>query len=144
MDAVLDVLKEERVDWSAFYRGWYEKDEEEDKEVKPEFKKPETPEELGVPLEQFVGTYHDAGYKDLVLEMKDGKLVADCTDRCFPFMLTFEHLTANMFVVEKRYTWEGTTEKLRGEVQIEDGKVIAVGVDLEEDVDGHIWFKRLE
>jgi CubicO group peptidase (beta-lactamase class C family) len=144
MDEVLCVPKEERMDWSAFYRGWYERDEEEDKEVNPEFEKPEDPEELGVPLEQLVGRYHDAGYKDLVLEMKDGKLVADCTDRCFPFMLTLDHLTANKFVLEKRWTWEGTTDKVRGEIRIESGKVTAVGVDLDEDVDGHIWFKRID
>jgi CubicO group peptidase (beta-lactamase class C family) len=145
MDEILGVPKEERVDWSAFFRGWNEMGQEEDKKVKPEFEKPENPEPLGVALEEIVGTYHDAGYKDLVIEMKDGKLVADCTDRCFPFMLTFEHLTANKFVVDRRYTWDTLKGKLRGEVRIEEGKVTSVGVELEEDVEGGlIWFKKVE
>jgi hypothetical protein len=77
--------------------------------------------------------------------MVDGKLVADCTDRCFPFMLTFEHLTANKFVVDRRYTWDTLKGKLRGEARIEDGKVTSVGVELEEDVEGGlIWFNRVE
>jgi hypothetical protein len=145
MDEILGVPKEERVDWSAFFRGWEQMAQEEDKEVKPEFEKPENPEPLGAALEEIVGTYHDAGYKDLIIGMKDGKLVADCTDRCFPFMLTFEHLTGNKFVVDRRYTWDTLKGKLRGEVRIEQGKVTSVGVELEEDVEGGlIWFKRAE
>jgi CubicO group peptidase (beta-lactamase class C family) len=145
MDEILGVPKEERVDWSAFFRGWNQMGQEEDKKVKPEFEKPENPEPLGVALEEIVGTYHDAGYKDLVIETKGTKLVADCTDRCFPFMLTFEHLTANKFVVDRRYTWDTLKGKLRGEVRIEEGKVTSVGVELEEDVEGGlIWFKKGE
>jgi CubicO group peptidase (beta-lactamase class C family) len=145
MDEILGVPKEERVDWSAFFRGWEQMAQEEDKEVKPEFEKPENSEPLGAALEEIVGTYHDAGYKDLIIGMKDGKLVADCTDRCFPFMLTFEHLTGNKFVVDRRYTWDTLKGKLRGEVRVEQGKVTSVGVELEEDVEGGlIWFKRTE
>lgn len=145
MDEILGVSKEERVDWSAFFRGWNQMGQEEDKKVKPEFEEPDNLEPLDVPLEQLVGTYHNAGYKDLVVEMKDRKLVADCTDRCFPFMLTFEHLTANKFVVDRRYTWDTLKSKLRGEVRIKDGKIASVGVEFEEDVEGGlIWFKRAE
>jgi CubicO group peptidase (beta-lactamase class C family) len=144
MDEVLNAPQEERVDWSAFFRKWDKMGEDMDKEAKPELEKPEDPEPLGVPLEQLVGTYHDAGYKDLVLEMKEGKIVADCTDRCFPFMLTFDHLTAGKFVIERRDTWTDVNNKVLGEARIEGGKVTSVGVKLEEDIDGLIWFKRTE
>ncbi|KAH7406826.1 beta-lactamase/transpeptidase-like protein [Phaeosphaeria sp. MPI-PUGE-AT-0046c] len=145
IDDVLGVPNDERIDWSAFYRGWKDKEDKEDDEIKPEHTKPENPEPLGVPIEELVGTYYDAGYKNLVLEMKDGRLVADCDDRCFPFVLTFEHLTGCKFLVHNRASWSGDIRKWLGEVRIDGGKVTAVGVEFETEVNGHlIWFNRVE
>lgn len=145
IDDLLNVPEDDRVDWSAFYRGWKDREDKEDDEVKPEHTKPENPKPLSVPMEALVGTYHDPGYKDLVLEMKDGNVVADCDDRCFPFVLTFEHLTGSKFLVHNRGSWSGESRKWRGEVRIDDGKVTAVGVEFETEVKGHlIWFNRVE
>ena len=100
---------------------------------------------LDVPLEAIVGSYHNVGYKSLAIEMKDGMLVADCTDRCFPYMLTFAHLSGNTFAVEMHGVWEGKLySTIRGEIRIEAGEVVAVGVGLESDVKGGlIWFDRV-
>jgi hypothetical protein len=81
-----------------------------------------------------------------MLEIKDGKLIADCTDRCFPFILTFEHLTGPKFAVETYGVWDGTKQKSRGEVRVEDGTVTAVGIlELDGDDEKHlVWFNRVE
>jgi CubicO group peptidase (beta-lactamase class C family) len=145
IDDLLGVPEDDRVDWSAFHRRWKDKEMKEDAEIKPELTRPANPEPLELPLEALTGRYHDVGYKDLVLEMKDGKLIADCDDRCFPFVLTFFHLTANKFLVENRGTMDGVVRKWRGEVRIEGHKATSIGVEFEEDVEGGlIWFKRTE
>jgi CubicO group peptidase (beta-lactamase class C family) len=144
LDEVLGVPKEERIDWSSFFRKRHE-GEGGDEDDDPELKRPENPESLGIPLEKLVGTYHDAGYKDLVLELKDGKLIADCNDRCFPFVLTFEHLTGTKFVVEKQYVWLEFTDKLRGGIRVESGEVVSLGVRLEADLENELtWFNRVD
>jgi CubicO group peptidase (beta-lactamase class C family) len=143
IDEVLNVPKNERVDWPDFFRKLQQADDKADAEEKPELTRPENPEPLGLALEELAGTYHNAGYKDLVLSMEDGKLVADCNDRCFPFMLTFKHLTGNKFAVDLRGVWDEYTSKFRGEFRIEGGKAVSVGVALERDVKGGlIWFDR--
>jgi CubicO group peptidase (beta-lactamase class C family) len=144
IDELLGVPREERVDWLAFFRKWYEIENADD-DGDPELSLPEDPVSLRVPLEQLVGTYHNAGYKDLVLEMKDGGVMADCNDRCFPFVLTFEHLTLDNLMVTKSYVWLEYKQKLRGRVRIEGNTVAALAVGLEEDVADHlIWFDRVQ
>jgi CubicO group peptidase (beta-lactamase class C family) len=143
IDDVLGVPEAERTNWADFFRKEYEREEAEDEALDRDLEKPGKPEPLGIALEKIMGTYHDAGYKDLVLEMRDGKVMADCQDRCFPFMLTFEHLTGDKFVVDNHDLWTDTTRKIKGEVRIEGGKAVALGVGLEEDVEGGlIWFDR--
>ncbi|KAH8727986.1 beta-lactamase/transpeptidase-like protein [Phaeosphaeriaceae sp. PMI808] len=144
MDEVLGVPKEERVDWPAFYRTKYEEYEADEKKVDPELAKPDNPEPLGIPLEQMVGTYRNAGYKNLVLEMKGENLVADCNDRCMPFELVFNHLNSSKLVVDFHDFWTDMTKKMKGEVRIEDGKVVSLGVDFEEDLDDLIWFDAVQ
>jgi CubicO group peptidase (beta-lactamase class C family) len=145
LDDVLGVPQEQRTDWSKFFRGWDDGFQEKAKEIPGELIRPEDCEPLGVELEDMVGTYRDKGYKDLVLEIREGKLVADCNDRCFPSILTFYHLTGQKFRVEMYGPWDGQTRRVRGEIRVEDGKVTAVGVEFEEDVKGGlIWFKRVE
>ena len=105
----------------------------------------ESVEPLDIALEKMAGSYHNVGYKGLVLEMKDGKLVADYSDRCFPYMLAFEHLTGNKFTVEMHGVWQGKLyDTIQGEIRTEGGQVTAIGVGLEKDVKGGlIWFDRV-
>ena len=145
IDEVLGVPAADRVDWAAFFRQQHENFEAEDKEVDLELVKPERSEPMGLGLESVVGHYFDPGYKELVVEWKEGKLVADCTDRCFPFMLTFEHLTGTMFAAELHDVWEDESRKLKSEVRIVDGQVVSLGVGFEKDIEGGlIWFHRVK
>jgi hypothetical protein len=137
--------KEDRVDWEKFFAKWQVREEAEDSE-KPEWTKVEKMEPLGIDLEKLAGRYHNVGYKGVVLEMEDGKLVADCSDRCFPFKLTFKHLTGSPFSIEMRGLWDNVVyQECKGEVRVEGGEAVAVGLGLEEDVEGGlIWFDRVE
>jgi hypothetical protein len=81
----LSVPTPERLDWTALQREYYEKSKQEEKDrlqskpLKPEFA-------MSVPLLQYAGKYQNAGYHDLILEDKDEKLWADCSDRNFGFV----------------------------------------------------------
>jgi CubicO group peptidase (beta-lactamase class C family) len=145
LDDALGVQEEDRVDWTAFFKNFRAMDEAEDAE-KPEWTKVNMVEPLDISLDKIVGTYSNVGYKELVLETKDGKLMADCSDRCFPYTLHFDHLTGNKFTVEMYGVWEGSLySTIRGEIRVENGKVVAVGVELEKDVKGGlIWFDRVD
>jgi CubicO group peptidase (beta-lactamase class C family) len=145
IDEVVGTRKEDRVDWEKFFAKWQVREEAEDSE-KPEWTKVEKMEPLGIDLEKLAGRYHNVGYKGVVLEMEDGKLVADCSDRCFPFKLTFKHLTGSPFSIEMRGLWDNVVyQECKGEVRVEGGEAVAVGLGLEEDVEGGlIWFDRVE
>ncbi|KAI4907612.1 hypothetical protein J4E90_009641 [Alternaria incomplexa] len=144
LDDVLGVRDEDRVDWSAFFKNFQAMDDAEEAE-KPEWTKVKDAQPLDVSLDAIVGSYHNVGYKSLAVEMKDGMLVADCTDRCFPYMLTFAHLSGNIFAIDMHGVWDGKLySTIRGEIRIEAGEVVAVGVGLESDVKGGlIWFDRV-
>jgi hypothetical protein len=144
LDDVIGVRKEDRVDWGVFFKNFHTMDDAEDAE-KPEWTKVDSVEPLGIALEKMVGGYHNIGYKGLVLEMKEGKVMADCSDRCFPYVLAFEHLTGNSFTVEMHGIWEGRLySTIRGEIRTEGGQVMAIGVGLETDVKGGlVWFDRV-
>jgi len=145
LDDVIGVRQEERIDWGSFFKNFRAMDEEEDAE-KPEWTKVDKVEPLDIAMETIAGTYYNVGYKGLVLEMKDGKLTADCSDRCFPYIITFQHLTDKTFIAESRGVWEGAVyATMRSEIRVEGGKVAAVGVEMEKDVKGGlIWFDRVD
>lgn len=147
LDEVLGVRDEEKVDWEKVFRGRRSKYLEAVKKEKekPEYSVPEDPEPLGVEVEGLVGKYFNKGYKEIRLELREGKVVADCSDRCFPFVLTFGHLSGKRFVADMHDVWDNYDFKKKAEVKVNgDGKVVAVGVEFEEDMEDLVWFERTE
>ncbi|KAI3391181.1 hypothetical protein diail_7786 [Diaporthe ilicicola] len=147
LDQVLGARDEDKVDWEELYRrrrAKYLEAVKKDKE-KPEWKVPENPEPLGTAVEGLVGTYFNKGYKEIRLEMREGQVVADCSDRCFPFVLTFGHLSGKRFVADWHDVWDDYHSNKKAEVKVDgEGKVVSVGIDFEEDVGDLIWFERIE
>lgn len=147
MDEVLGVGEEGRVDWEEVFRERrvkYLEGVRKEKE-KPEYSVPEDLEPLGVAVEGLVGRYFNKGYKEIRLEMREGKVVADCSDRCFPFVITFGHLSGKRFVADMHDLWDDDYFKKKAEVKVNsEGKVIAVGVHFEDDMEDLIWFERIE
>lgn len=147
LDEVLGVGDGERVDWEKVFserRVKYLEGVRKEKE-KPEFSVPENPEPLGVAVEGLAGRYFNKGYKEIRLEVREGKVVADCSDRCFPFVITFGHLSGKKFVADIHDVWDDFDFKKKAEVKVNgEGKVVAVGVDFEDDMEDLIWFERIE
>jgi CubicO group peptidase (beta-lactamase class C family) len=147
MDEVLGVREEDRVDWEKLFRERRAKYVEADKKEKekPEYNVPEDPEPLGVAVEGLVGRYFNKGYKEIRLEMREGKVVADCSDRCFPFVITFGHLSGKRFVAGVHDVWDDYHFKRKAEVKVDgEGKVIAVGIGFEDEMEDLIWFDRID
>ncbi|KAJ4373266.1 hypothetical protein N0V83_003560 [Neocucurbitaria cava] len=146
-------LEKADVDWVAFWREWAEREKEEERAERREedeerFRVTEGGEKEGaggLPVETLVGRYFNAGYKGLVLEEWEGKLIADGHDRSFPLLLTFTHLQGKRFVVEVEDLWAGKTRKVGAEFRIgEGGKVEALGVEFVEEMEGYlVWFDRV-
>lgn len=144
MDDVLKVPQDERIDWPAYWRKCQTDENNEEEKEDAELLPSESPEPLAVPLEELAGTYFNAGYRDLVLMLKEGRLEADCTDRGMPFILKFDHLSGSVFVAEKIYVLGRSRRKLKTEFEMtEDGTVQRLGIPLcgEMEVEP-IWFDK--
>lgn len=148
IDEVLGVAEAERADWLLDARQQYDEDEEEAKEeerVAQETWIGGKCEELPLPIDAYVCAYSNAGYHEMNVELKEGKLWADCTDRSFPFFLLFEHMTGGRFWVKLRDARNGEDEGLKSEFQVEEGRVVRMGIAFEPEMpDEMIWFVRTE
>ncbi|KAF2790876.1 beta-lactamase/transpeptidase-like protein [Melanomma pulvis-pyrius CBS 109.77] len=148
IDELLNIPTPERVDWATFRRDRYKKykEKENEDENKDLPVRPNTASAVSVPLTQFAGKYHNAGYHDLVLKVKDAKLQADCSDRCFGFVLFFEHIFQDVFITEMQDSLDGSKSRIRAEFQRDaGGQLSSLGVAFEEDMkDQLIWFTRVE
>jgi hypothetical protein len=147
MDRLLGVREEDRIDWFTHCKKIKDKEEEE-AEDPPEWEvelRKQDKVELGIPLEKVAGRYHDPGYKDMVIEFKDNKLVADCSDRCMGLLMDFEHISGNVFVAVERDPEEVFTSRSKTEVAIENGVVERLGLEFESALKGKlIWFQRVD
>ena len=135
--------------WYALRRNVTDmgKGEKEEGEMmgKEGWKRPEGAEELGVPMEAIAGRYWNEGYKGISVQMREGEVVADCTDRCFPFEITFGHLTGKKLVAEMHDLWDDYSFKKKAEVKVDDkGRIVALGIGFEDEMKDLIWFDRVE
>lgn len=144
MDDVLHVPQATRTDWPKYWRKCHADEENDDEKEDAELLPPETQEPLPLPLKELVGTYFNAGYRDLVLTAKGGRLEADCTDRGMPFILEFDHLSGSAFVAEQKDLLNRSRRKLKASFEMaEDGTVQRLGVPLCDEMEGEpIWFDK--
>ena len=143
MDEVLEPPFEGRTYWPGYWRECYA-DEEKEEDIDSELLPPDSPEPLPVTLEKLTGEYFHSGYRTLVLELKDGHLEADCTERCMPFTLKFSHLSGSSFVVEHQDVLFKSKQKLKAEFDVRDaGEVRSLGIALCAEMKGElIWFGK--
>lgn len=96
-----------------------------------------------IPLEAYVGDYWNPGYRNMTVQIKDGQLFVDATDRSMGFTLTFHHVKG-----QTEYTAiltddvELTDEPVDAEFVFKDGRAIKMGLDLEAAIKELIWFER--
>lgn len=95
------------------------------------------------PLELYTGKYWNVGYRGMEVQIKDGELFIDATDRSMGFTLRFAHVRD-----QTRYTAyltdavEGGDDPLEAEFVFEEGRVMRMGLQLEQALPGLIWFDR--
>jgi hypothetical protein len=144
LDEKIAVAGAERVDWAAFWTETYEKGRRAEEEGFAALAALEV-RDGDVAVEKMVGTYHNAGYHELKLELSEGLLRADCADRCMPLELTFYPAGGKKMDIKMRWTVDGAAKRVNGEVRVGGhGEVVAIGVGfVDEDEDYLIWFDKV-
>ena len=149
----MGIPKEKREDWvkiqsdqeQAALQSFSEHKGEEKvrKELCPEGDESSRP--LTTPLEAYTGNFFNAGYREMVVEIKDGKLFVDATDRSSSFTLTFDHVCdQDKFLAHLVLTGTREDEVIKAGFKVEDGKVTSLGLHMEYDLEEYIWFDRVE
>lgn len=96
------------------------------------------------PLTAYTGKYYHPGYHTLMIQIKDGSLFIDATDRSMGFTLTFEHVCAQTkYIAHLSDFLEGGDDMLEAEFVFENDKVVRMGLRLETALVGLIWFERV-
>ncbi|RMY78712.1 hypothetical protein D0863_00515 [Hortaea werneckii] len=148
IDELLDVPHHERPDWNELSR---QQDAADDDAADKELEKvrqalcpglvdvqPQT-----LPLDSYTGTYNNAGYHGLIVEVRDEKLFIDATDRSMGFTLTFDHVCDNSKYVAHLSDFQtGGDDPLAAEFKFESDRAVSMGLHLEPDLNQYIWFDR--
>ncbi|OAA71651.1 Beta-lactamase/transpeptidase-like protein [Akanthomyces lecanii RCEF 1005] len=94
-----------------------------------------------VPLDAYIGTFTNIGYKNLTVEMKDEALFVDARDRAFGFTLSFEHKRHQReYIAHLCDALEGGDDPMDAEFVFEDDRAVRLGLDLEPAIRDLIWF----
>ena len=150
VDEVIGVPEAERVDWSAVMKeaeAKYEVKRHEEigrKLPTSPHESPSQPSCRQFSLEKYTGRYHNVGYHNMDVEIKDGTLFIDATDRSMGLTLTFEHVRDETAFIAHVCDWqEGADEPFAAEFRMEEGRVSGMGIKLEDDLDEFIWFDKI-
>lgn len=97
-------------------------------------------------LSAYTGTFYNVGYKAVTIEVKDGDLILDGSERSSPFTIVLEHIRDD---VEFR-GYLNADDELGDEIiplrfEIDNNKAHAVGIVFEPALgaDHYLWFKRV-
>ena len=113
--------------------------------AKPESKKPrDPPEPQETPLEAYTGDYWNPGYHTFTVEVKDGKLFIDATDRSMGWTLTFEHVSNQTeYIAHLSDMYEGGDEALEAKFEFDGEKATKMALQLEWGSKEMMWFERV-
>ncbi|KUJ22570.1 penicillin-binding protein [Mollisia scopiformis] len=145
VDDLMGIPEEQRFDWDEDAQRIWDKYEPKTREqLFPKI--PDPPIPLSRPLSEYAGVYNHPGFGDMVVELKDGKLQVDATDRTWRFMHYLDHVSGDFFFVDRVEVPSKETGTGKAQFRINaDGRVIAFGMDLiagMEDEKEPIWFER--
>lgn len=98
-----------------------------------------------MPLKTFTGTFENAGYHKIIIDIQNDCLHIDGSDRSEPFHMFFEHVCENKNFIAT--ITEVTGEKLHWKSKFrfsEAGTVVAVGIAFVDEMEGEvIWFDKI-
>jgi hypothetical protein len=144
LEELLEVSERKKTDWRQWEKDQTQNDEEED--IWPDLTSAlDAKVPLAQPIDNFGGTYFNKGYKRLIVECKEGRLIADATDRTWRFMLSFEHVSGERFVAEMYDIDTKLRVKKAAEFKLgTDSRVTSLGIAFEKELKGKmIWFDRV-
>ena len=148
IDALINVPRAQRLDWNKIEDELAEAEDETEsvedlrQQICPGL---DEPQPLKMPLAAYTGEYWNPGYHGMTVQVKDGRLFIDATDRSMGFTLTFEHLAEQTkFIAQLRDMYEGDDVPLEAEFRFENDTASKMGLHLEPDLDDLIWFSRVE
>ncbi|KEF61262.1 uncharacterized protein A1O9_02827 [Exophiala aquamarina CBS 119918] len=97
------------------------------------------------PLEAYTGVYSHPGYHALVVQIKDGNIFIDATDRSMGFTLTFEHVSdQTKYIAHLSDLVEGGDDPIKAEFILEGAQAVKMGLNLEPALMELIWFEKHE
>lgn len=147
IDDLLKVPQSERHDWNKKEEG--ENRRYDSKKAAEEARQKLCPgikdsQPHTLPLSTYTGKYFNVGYHELQVEVRDGELYVDATDRSDRPTLSFEHVCdQTKFIVHIGYGM-GNVYPFRAEFVLENGVAVRVGMHFEEDLEEYIWFDRVD
>lgn len=144
IDTMLGTPSPERFNYNTFLRNQVkELKEEEGKNPYPE--RPTSVLALSLPIDSYAGRYRNIGYHDLLVEIIDGKLQADASDRGFGFVLSFEHVSGEFFIADLLGIFDDDKRRLRAEFKIDSSGIVRdLGIGIVEEMrDSLIWFTKI-
>ncbi|KAI0485603.1 beta-lactamase family protein [Xylaria cf. heliscus] len=145
IDEVLGVPASERPDWRKLQDEQILRWEKSSKRSEMERLLREEAEPQKVPLSAYTGEYWNPGYRGMTVEVKDGKLFIDASDRSMGFHLRFDHLRSQTeYIVHYINFPSGENSLMEGEFMFQNDKVVKMGLELEPDGDELIWFHKVE
>lgn len=148
IDHVLGVASPERIDWmEREEQKAKEADEENDNLDKLRQEQcPSGVQPLQMPLETFTGTYENAGYHKLIIDIQNDQLHVDGSERSEPLTIFFEHVCKNNKFIATIVDEAAESTYMASEFRLSDaGDVEAVGIAFcpENERDPLIWFDKV-
>jgi hypothetical protein len=162
LDELLGLPQDQRLNWDkVLYENYtgkkydeYGKNsnevaEDEEKEAEEERQKLcpgiKEPEPQKMPLSAYTGEYWNPGWRGLVVEIKDGHLFIDCSDRSYVFTLQLRHVCEQTkYIAHMREVVGGISTALRTEFRFDNDVAVRLGIAFEEKLDDYIWFDRVQ
>lgn len=81
----------------------------------------------------------------MTVEIKEGVLFIDATDRSMGFTLTLKHVSnGTSFSAELKNFFDGEKDKMDAAFRLRDGVADGLGIKLEENMDDLVWFDRVQ
>ncbi|KAI0861475.1 beta-lactamase family protein [Xylaria cubensis] len=143
IDEVLGVPISERPDWSKIKEDENQKYEDDPKQEELRRVLREEAEPQKMPLSAYTGEYWNPGYKGVTVEVKDGKLFIDGSDRSMGFLLSFDHARGQTeYIGNCSSFFSGDSYLIEAKFMFLNDRAIKVGLQLDGEI--FIWFDRVK
>lgn len=97
-----------------------------------------------MPLGAYTGEYWNPGWRGVTVEIRDGHLFVDCSDRSYVFTLELRHVCEQTkYIAYMREEAGGPSMVMRAEFRFDNDEAVRLGIAFEEELDEYIWFDRV-